>query len=73
MGRWSGPGPYFPAADEWSPRRRLRAVKRIEAEERNTRTPYVRTAAYRREVGIERLAPLAEKPPKTKWRTKRTS
>lgn len=29
--------------------RRLKALKRKEAMERNARTPYVRTAAYRRE------------------------
>lgn len=31
-----------------------RAVKRAEAEERNARTPFERTARYRREAGVSR-------------------
>lgn len=30
--------------------RQLKAAKRVEAEERNARTPYERTARYRREM-----------------------
>lgn len=50
MGRWHGPGPYFPDVDHWSPRGRLRELKRIEAEERNERTKPERRRAHRRQL-----------------------
>jgi hypothetical protein len=42
-------------------RRALRTVKRLEAGERNTRTPYERTAQYRREVAVRLTAPAKRK------------
>lgn len=55
MSRWSGPGKDALAAD-WRltydervlpPRRRLRALKRIEADERHAATPYNRRRQWR--------------------------
>lgn len=55
MSRWHGPGKHQFASD-WRltyedsvlpPRRRLRALKRVEAEERDVATPYNRRRSWR--------------------------
>jgi hypothetical protein len=56
MGAWHGPGPHFGGLEvpysanrNTGARRRQRAVKRIEAEERNERTKPERRRAHRRQ------------------------
>lgn len=49
MSRFSGPGPHYEDVDGWTPRTRLRVVKRREAEARDAKTPLHRRRAYRRQ------------------------
>lgn len=71
MGRWSGPGPYFADVDGFSPRARLRVLKRAEAETRNEATAESCRREYRRQFELAAAAPAPTPPPSTKTRKRK--